>query len=63
MLREITTEMHEAGMKAARRLAGWELGDRYWADSIIDAYLEPDGTNEDLDKADVPRTTGAYYDF
>jgi hypothetical protein len=33
---------HEEGMRAARAVAQWELGDPYWADLIVGAYLSPD---------------------
>lgn len=52
--------MNEEGLRAARRLAGWELGDKSWADLIIRAYLNPDETNATLDEDDVPEITGLY---
>lgn len=52
--------MNEEGLKAARRLAGWELGDASWANRIIRAYLNPDETNATLDEDDVPLITGTY---
>ena len=44
------SELNPAGMAAARRLAGWHIGDRYWADLIIRAYNNPEETNAALDK-------------
>ena len=46
------------GLAAAKRLAGWELGDSAWADRIIEAYLNPDQTHEILDAKNVPKRTG-----
>lgn len=51
---------HREGLDAARRLAGWELGDRYWADKIISAYLNAEETNAQLDAMDVPQRTGLW---
>lgn len=45
--REVTD--HEARLAAARRMAGWQLGDPSWADVLIEAYLEPDNANAELD--------------
>lgn len=50
--------MNEEGLKAARRLAGWELGDAKWADIILDAYENPERTNSWLDEENVPERTG-----
>lgn len=52
--------MNEEGLKAARRLSGWELGDASWANRIISAYLHPEETNAVLDEDDVPDVTGVY---
>lgn len=56
-------ERHEKGMQAARRFAGWHLGDKGWADLIIEAYTEPGRANEIMDSEDVPENTGVrrYY--
>lgn len=48
------------GLEAARRVAGWEIGDPTWANRIIRAYLDPEGTHKSLDAEDVPKKTGAY---
>ena len=50
----------EAGLYAARRKAGWELGYPGWADSIIDAYLNPEAANKRMDAEDIPVRTGTY---
>lgn len=55
-----TEKRHQEGLDAARRLAGWELGDRSWADIIIDAYLHPQATHERLDADEVPSRTGVW---
>ena len=36
------------GMEAARAVAGWHLGYRSWADTLIDAYLNPEEALENL---------------
>jgi hypothetical protein len=54
------TEPDEAGIAAARRYAGWELGDSYWANRIIRAYLDPDAANARMDAESIPKVTGAY---
>lgn len=46
------------GLKAAKRYAGWHIGDAQWAESIIYAYLNPERANEDMDAEDVPKRTG-----
>lgn len=53
-------EPDEAGLKAARRYAGWELGYTGWADSIIDAYLNPKAANKRMNEKDIPKQTGTY---
>ena len=50
----------ERGLEVARRLAGWEIGDRRWADKIIQAYLNPEEVAKDLDFDEVPEVTGVY---
>ena len=50
----------EAGLYAARRYAGWEIGDPSWADTIIDAYLNPVDANKRMDAKDIPARTGTY---
>lgn len=52
--------MNEEGLNAARRLAGWEIGDAYWANLIIEAYLNPDTANARLDAENAPARTGVY---
>ena len=32
----------QKGLNAARRVAQWHLGDPYWADRIIGAYINPE---------------------
>lgn len=51
---------HEAGLSAARRFAGWHIGDRSWADLIIEAYLNPERVERELDDDDVPQITGSF---
>jgi hypothetical protein len=53
-----STTPDEKGLAAARRLAGWELGDGYWADKLIRAYLNPEEAHRALDADDVPKVTG-----
>lgn len=53
-------EIDEDGLKAARRYAGWHIGDPVWADYIIRAYLNPERANDELDREGVPERTGAY---
>jgi hypothetical protein len=36
------------GLRVARRYARWHIGDPYWADAILDAYLNPDAAEEQL---------------
>lgn len=50
----------DAGLAAARRFAGWEIGDPYWANRIIEAYLHPEETNATLDADGVPAKTGTF---
>lgn len=56
----MTTEPNPEGLDAARRLAGWEIGHSYWADLIIEAYLNPESQNESLDAQGVPSRTGVF---
>lgn len=51
---------HEEGLAAARRLAGWEIGDKNWADLIIRAYLNPAEANALLDADNAPQRTGVW---
>jgi hypothetical protein len=44
------SKLDPAGIAAARRYAGWHIGDRRWADMILDAYQNPDATNAQLDE-------------
>ena len=53
-------EPSKAGLYAARRYAGWELGDPGWADSIIDACLNPKAANKRMNAKDIPARTGKY---
>lgn len=48
------------GLGAARRYAGWHLGDPSWANLIIAAYLDPDAAHSRLDAGGVPPSTGTY---
>jgi hypothetical protein len=41
---------HDRRMAAARRFAGWHLGYSVWADSIIEAYENPDAADERIDR-------------
>jgi hypothetical protein len=52
--------MTEEGLYAARRLAGWNLGDPGWANHLIWAYLNPKESNDRLDAQKVPAKTGTY---
>lgn len=38
----------QQGLTAARRVARWYIGDSRWADTIVDAYLNPDRANKTL---------------
>lgn len=53
-------EIDREGIEAARRYAGWHIGDRSWADLIIRAYLDPKTVEAELDADDVPARTGVY---
>jgi len=50
----------EAGLYAARRYAGWEIGDPSWAVIIIDAYLNPEEANARMDAKNIPARTGTF---
>jgi hypothetical protein len=39
---------HERGIKVARKLSQWEIGDPSWADLLISAYLDPDAAEARL---------------
>lgn len=41
-------DKHEAGMRAARRVAQYNIGDATWADLIVSAYLNPESALEQL---------------
>lgn len=41
---------NEEGLKAAREFAQWHLGDPYWGDVLIDAYLNPERTMRVLEE-------------
>jgi hypothetical protein len=43
-------ELDARGLAAARRYAQWHIGDPNWADSILAAYVDPEGTIADLDR-------------
>ena len=45
---ETPTEPKGAGLEAARLYCQWHLGDRYWADLVLEAYLHPNDTMDDL---------------
>lgn len=47
--RNSKTAQHEAGLRAARRYAGWHLGYQSWGDNIIHAYLNPEAAIKALD--------------
>jgi hypothetical protein len=38
----------ETGLEAARLYCQWHLGDRYWADLVLEAYLNPDDALAEL---------------
>lgn len=40
-------EEHAKGLAAARRVAGYELGDASWADMIVAAYLSQSSDGHD----------------
>lgn len=42
------TSPEQAGIQAARAYCGWYLGDKSWADNIIDAYLNPEAATKRL---------------
>lgn len=44
----MNVEPDKNGLYAAQQVAGWRIGDRYWADIIIDAYLNPEKALEAL---------------
>lgn len=54
------TEMNEQGLRAAERLAGWHIGDSYWAYKIIEDYLNPETANARMDEQDIPKRTGVW---
>ena len=37
----------EAGLEAARLYCQWHIGDRYWADLVLEAYLNPDDRQDE----------------
>ena len=39
---------HEEGMKAAKAVAKWYIGDETWADRIVKAYLDPQSAMAEL---------------
>ncbi|WP_067201231.1 hypothetical protein [Microbacterium sp. XT11] len=55
-----TREPSAGGLAAARRLAGWELGDPSWANAIISAYLNPETAHARMDEDEVPARTGTF---
>lgn len=40
--------MNEKGLRAARAVAQWHIGDPSWANLIVDAYLNPERAIEQL---------------
>lgn len=48
--KDIRPADHDQRMQAARERAGWELGDRSWAETIVGAYLWPEADREALAK-------------
>ena len=45
-----TQEDHERGLQAARAWAQWKLGDRGWADELLNAYWNPSDSGSRLAK-------------
>jgi hypothetical protein len=41
-------EPDQKGLEAARQVAGWHLGYRSWADTLVEAYLNPEEALENL---------------
>lgn len=39
---------NEEGMRAARAVSQWHIGDRSWADAILDAYFNPERAMKNL---------------
>lgn len=44
------SDLNPEGLAAARRYARWHIGDRSWADLILNAYQNPEVTNTQLDE-------------
>jgi hypothetical protein len=47
---QVAPHDHERGMAAARKLSAWEIGDRSWADLLVEAYLNPEWAEKKLDE-------------
>lgn len=60
MTKDSDKTIDQDGLSAARRLAGWEIGDTSWADLIIRAYLYPEVANAAMDSDGIPARTGAF---
>ena len=45
----------QKGLNAARQVAQWHLGDPYWADRIVGAYINPEAG---LDRLREEKATG-----
>jgi hypothetical protein len=43
-----TGHPNERGLNVARNVAGWHIGDKSWADMIVNAYLHPEEASEKL---------------
>lgn len=44
-------EPEKEGLRVARMWAQWNLGDRYWADAMLDVYFNPAKALERLNGA------------
>lgn len=55
-LGDTTTPEHAAGLAAAKRLAAWQIGDAWFADFIVNAYLDPAAADAMLDEQGAPKS-------
>ena len=53
-------EPDQAGLEAAMRFAGWELGDAGWGRRIVRYYLNPQEAHAAMDADDIPARTGQW---
>lgn len=53
-LGDVDADEHHKGAAAAKRAAEWRLGYGYLADMVINAYLNPDKVNAELDEEGAP---------